>query len=363
MELTEDQIQFGEVVERFMADKSPPTVVRKLMATEEGYDPAVWKQLCEEVGLAGTHIPEEYGGFGFSDVELAIAAAAMGKHLFCGPFFSSAVMAGCAILEGGTDENKEALLPGIAAGTTIATLVLDSLDKVEEVGQKVTADGDVLSGQVPIVIDAHIADTLIVITADGNGYALFSIDKGADGVSVRLRESIDETRKTCEVTFTNAKANRIGSLDIVGLNRLWDRLVTFLTNEMIGGAKHLLETTVEFTKMRFQFGRPIGSFQGLKHRCADLLMELELAKASAEYAALCYVKGTGEPYVASMAKNLAGDAYTNIAIAGVQLRGGLGFTWEEDTHLWFKRAKGSEVLLGTPHYHRERMMTIIEEAS
>jgi alkylation response protein AidB-like acyl-CoA dehydrogenase len=132
---------------------------------------------------------------------------------------------------------------------------------------------------------------------------------------------------------------------------------------MIGGAEYLLASTVEYTKVRFQFGRPIGSFQALKHRCADLLMEVELARATTHHAARCLASGDGEPYAASMAKAMASDTFMSAAKAGIQLRGGIGFTWEDDTHLWFKRAKSSEVFLGAPHLHRERMMTIVEGQS
>jgi alkylation response protein AidB-like acyl-CoA dehydrogenase len=173
-------------------------------------------------------------------------------------------------------------------------------------------------------------------------------------------ETLDSTRKLAKVTFSQANVEKLGDLAPTTLDKLWDHICVALSHEMIGGAQHLFETTIEYTKLRYQFGRPIGSFQGLKHRCADLLMELEFAKAATHHAAQCLASGEHEPYAASMAKALASDAYIEAGRAAIQLRGGIGFTWEEDTQLWFKRAKSSEVFMGAPHLHRERMMTMLE---
>ncbi|HJL61200.1 MAG TPA: acyl-CoA dehydrogenase family protein, partial [Pseudomonadales bacterium] len=179
-ELTEDQKNFKDVVARFMSDKSQPGVVRELMTSEKGYDADVWQQMCSEVGLAGTHIPEEYGGFGFGPIELGIVAEEMGRYLYCGPFFASSVMAGYALLNTATEAHKEKLLPGVAVGTTIATLVLDNLNKPESVGEHLFAnDDDILSGTAPIVVDAHVADQLIVIAKTSNGLGLFSVPGGS----------------------------------------------------------------------------------------------------------------------------------------------------------------------------------------
>ncbi|MDX1384068.1 MAG: acyl-CoA dehydrogenase family protein, partial [Thermoanaerobaculia bacterium] len=184
-------------------------------------------------------------------------------------------------------------------------------------------------------------------------------------------EVLDPTRKLARVTFDGAAGRRVGSLDRVRLDRIWDLMCSALAHEMIGGAQYLLDSTVEYTKVRYQFGRPIGSFQALKHRCADLLMEIEIARAHTHHAARCLdaagtageAAGESEPFAASMAKAAAADAYMSAARAGIQLRGGIGFTWENDTHLWFKRAKASEVFLGTPARHRERMMALLEASA
>ena len=361
---TEEQEQLREVVSRFLQAKSTAVDVRRLMASSEGYDPAVWEQLCGEVGLAGTHIPEEYGGVGFGPVELGIVSEEMGRHLYCGPFFASSVMAGYALLNGATETHKTAILPGIASGDQIATLVLDNLNNPEKVGAALKAnEKHVVSGVAPIVIDAHIADVLIVAASTAEGLGLYLVKADAAGLTITPQEALDPTRKLSRVSFNEVSAERIGGLTEALLNRTWDEICSVLAHEMIGGAQYLFESTLEYTKVRVQFGRPIGSFQALKHRCADLLMELEFAKAAIHHAAFCLAAGDGDPYVASMAKAMASDTYMEAARAGVQLRGGIGFTWEEDTHLWFKRAKSSEVFMGSAHMHRERMMTMIETTS
>jgi alkylation response protein AidB-like acyl-CoA dehydrogenase len=362
-EYTEDQEQFREVVSRFLHAKSTPLDARRLMASSEGYDITVWQQLCGEVGLAGTHIPEEYGGFGFGSIELGIISEEMGRHLYCGPFFASSVMAGYALLNGATEAHKSAILPDIVSGVQIATLVLDNLNNPVKVGSELkAAEGHVVSGTAPIVLDAHIADLLIVVASTSEGLGLYLVNAGAEGLSITPQEALDPTRKISRVSFTEVSAERIGGLTEAQLNRTWDQICSVLAHEMIGGAQHLFESTLEYTKVRVQFGRPIGSFQALKHRCADLLMELEFAKAATHHAAFCLAASDGKPYAASMAKAMASDTYMEVAGAGIQLRGGIGFTWEEDTHLWYKRAKSSEVFMGSAHMHRERMMTMVETA-
>ncbi len=361
---TEEQEQLREVVSRFLQAKSTAVDVRRLMASSEGYDLAVWQQLCGEVGLAGTHIPEEYGGVGFGPVELGIVSEEMGRHLYCGPFFASSVMAGYALLNGATEAYKSAILPNIASGAQIATLVLDNLNDPGEVGSALKATEEhVVSGIASIVVDAHIADLLIVAASTPDGLGLYLVNAGSEGLSITPQEALDPTRKLSRVSFAGVRAERIGWLTEELLNRTWDQICSVLAHEMIGGAQHLFESTLEYTKVRVQFGRPIGSFQALKHRCADLLMELEFAKAAVHHAAFCLAASDGEPYAASMAKAMASDTCMETARAGVQLRGGIGFTWEEDTHLWYKRAKSSEVFMGSAHMHRERMMTMIEIAS
>ncbi|NKB99950.1 MAG: acyl-CoA dehydrogenase [Pseudomonadales bacterium] len=355
---TEDQLQFRDVVSRFLNDKSPPTAVRALMESEQGYDTKVWQQLSQEVALLGTHLPEAYGGFGFGPIELGIIAQEMGRHLYCGPYFASAVMAGYAILNSATEEAKERLLPEIAAGTKIAALALDDLSGADAVGDGIKASGGRLNGAAAVVVDAHVADSLIVVAGTSDGLSLYEVAPAA--VSITALDAIDPTRKLARVSFEDCEGELISGPGTVDIDLLWDQMSTTLAHEMIGGAERLFETTIEYMKMRVQFGRQIGSFQSLKHRCADLLLELELAKAMTHEAGRFMASGEGDAYSPNMAKALASDAYLSVAKQAIQLRGGIGFTWEEDTHLWFKRAKASEMFLGSPNWHRERMMQRME---
>lgn len=360
---SEDQNQFRESVNRFLQEKSQPTATRKLMETGPGYDPAVWQQMCAELGLAGTHIPEDYGGFGFGPVELGITAEEMGRHLYTGPFFASAVMATYALLHLADETAKTTLLPDIAAGQTIATLVLDSLNAPEQVGRVIRASQGNLDGTAPLVVDAHVAHCLIVFAQESDHQlGLYQVTPSADDITITSVTALDPTRKLSRVSFDNTPAERIGQVSPHGLAATWDSLCVALAHEMIGGAQHLLDSTIEYTKMRYQFGRPIGSFQSLKHRCADLLMEVEWAKATAHHAARCLAaeSGASDAHLPSMAKAMAADTYMKAAKEAIQMRGGIGFTWEEDTQLWYKRAKSSEVFLGSPSYHRERMISLIE---
>ena len=359
-EFSEGQEQFRDVVARFLQDKSPPAEVRRLMATEHGFDRDVWQQMTGEIGLAGTHLPEDCGGFGYGPVELGIVAEEMGRYLYCGPFFASSVMAGYALLLSGVDSAKQSLLTEIASGSVIASLVLDNLNSPELTGTGIRAKNGFLSGTASLVLDAQNADRLVVIATTKETLGLYALSPVTDGVIVSPIEVMDPTRKLASVSFDHVVATKIGELSSGLLNLLWDHICVALAHEMIGGAQHLFDKTIEYTKLRYQFGRPIGSFQGLKHRCADLLMELEFAKAVTHHAAFCLEADAddpdAEPYAASMAKALAADVYVKAAKEAIQMRGGIGFTWEEDTHLWFKRAKSSEVFMGTPSMHRERMM-------
>ena len=363
-EFSREQQLLRDIVSRALRDKSPPAAVREQMATDRGYDLYVWRELCGDAGLAGVHVPESLGGAGGGAVELGIVMEEMGRTLFCGPYLASAVMAGTALLEAADEPDRQDLLPGIAEGSTIATLVLDDLNGPAGVGRSIRASADgKLSGAAPMAVDAHVADLLLVVASGAGGLGLHAVESGASGLSVEPLQVVDPTRKLSRVAFAEVPARRIGDVTADALDRIWDRICSALAHETIGGAQHLFETTVNYTKERYQFGRPIGSFQALKHRCADLLLEIEIARALVHHAARCLDAGEGEPYAASMAKAAAADACMSAARAGIQLRGGIGFTWENDTHLWFKRAKGSEVLFGTPAIHRERMMTMLEGAA
>jgi len=368
---TDEQQEFRSVVRRFLENKSPTTAVRRLMATDVGYDPEVWRSLTGDLGLTAIHVPEIYGGQGFGISELAIAVEEMGRALFCAPYFASTVLATTAILKAGTDAQKQALLPDITAGKTIAALAFTEENGRWDAGgitMTATRVGETyrLDGIKSFVLDAHTADVIVVVarrpgSKDANGLSFFTVRGNATGLRRCNLATMDQTRKLAHLTFCGVEAELLGEAGAAAgpLDLTLDVAAICLANEMVGGAARLHESAVAFANMRVQFGRPIASFQSLKHKAADMLLDVELAKSAAYYAAAAADEGDDElPALASLAKAAASEAYMQTAIHTVQIHGGIGFTWDNDTHLWFKRAKSSEVFLGGPAYHRERLMQI-----
>jgi len=366
---TDEQEQFRSAIRRFLNDKSSTTEVRRLMGTADGYDPKVWRQLSEELALPGIHIPEQYGGAGFGMVELCIVTEELGRALLCAPYFSTAVLAANAILNAGTEAQKSSLLPDLASGARLATLAVTELNgdwDPREVALVATpvAGGYLLEGVKSYVVDGHVADLLVVAarvagTVGDAGLALFTLRADSGGVERRLLESMDATRKIARIDFHGAHADLLGNLDdgVKPLVRTLDQAAIALANEMVGGAQTLFDSAVDYAKLRVQFGRTIGSFQAIKHKCADMLLDVELAKSAAYYAAQTAAADDPEwPALACLAKAAASETYLRIAAECIQIHGGIGFTWDNDTHLWFKRAKSSEVFLGQPNYHRELLM-------
>jgi alkylation response protein AidB-like acyl-CoA dehydrogenase len=363
---SDEQEELRQTVRRFLEGKSPSAEVRRLMESPEGNDPAVWKQMGQELGLQGLHIPEEYGGQGFTFVELAIVLEEMGRVLLCAPYFASVVLAANAILNVGTDAQKAALLPGIASGETIATLAFTEPNgKWDSAGitMEARADGDgyVLDGEKMFVIDGHTADLIVVAarltgTSGTDGIAFFTVDGDAAGLTRTALATMDQTRKQARLEFVGVHATPLGEPGAgwPALSKTLDQAAVGLANEMIGGAQFVLDMSVEYAKVRVQFGRPIGSFQAIKHKCADMLLEVESGKSAAYYAAWAAAEDNEElPVVAALAKAYISDAYFHCAAENIQIHGGIGFTWEHDAHLYFKRAKSSEIFLGDATYHRE----------
>jgi alkylation response protein AidB-like acyl-CoA dehydrogenase len=363
---SEEQDQLRDAVRRFLEAKSPSSEVRRLMETTEGYDPAVWKQMANELGLQSIHIPEEFGGQGFTFVELAIVLEEMGRVLLCAPYFSSVVLAADAIMNAATDEQKSELLPGIAAGETIATLAFTEPSgrwdaSGIEMEAQVSGDSATLNGTKMFVIDGHTANLVVVVartsgTSGEDGISFFAVDGDADGLTRTPLATMDQTRKQARLDFENVAARPLGETGAgwPALSKTLDQAAVGLANEMVGGAQKVLDMSVEYAKVRVQFGRPIGSFQAIKHKCADMLLEVESGKSAAYYAAWAAAEDNEElPVAASLAKAYCSDAYFHAAAENIQIHGGIGFTWEHDAHLYFKRAKSSEILLGDATYHRE----------
>jgi alkylation response protein AidB-like acyl-CoA dehydrogenase len=336
------------------------------METTEGYDPAVWSQMAGELGLQSIHIPEEYGGQGFTFVELAIVLEEMGRFLLCAPYFSSVVLAADAIMNAGSDADKKELLPGIASGETIATLAFtEPSGKWDASGIEMVASGSgdsyTLNGTKMFVLDGHTANLVVVAartegSSGEDGISLFAVEGDASGLTRTALSTMDQTRKQAKLEFDGVPARPIGAPGSAwpAFSKTLDQAAVGLANEMVGGAQMVLEMSVEYAKVRVQFGRPIGSFQAIKHKCADMLLEVESGKSAAYYAAWAAAEDNDElPVAASLAKAYCSDAYFHAAAENIQIHGGIGFTWEHDAHLYFKRAKSSEILLGDATYHRE----------
>jgi alkylation response protein AidB-like acyl-CoA dehydrogenase len=358
---SEEQDELRASVRRFLAEKSPETEVRRLMDTTEGYDPAVWSQMADQLGLQSLTIPEEFGGSGFTYVELLVVLEEMGAALLCAPFFSSVALAANALLTSDDDDAKKSYLPGIASGETIATLAItEDNGKWDFGGIECAATqkdgGWVLDGHKMFVIDGHVANLIIVAARTGAGVSLFAVQADAPGLTRTPLPTMDQTRKQARLEFSSTPATLIGTDGGAepGLSKTLDLAAVALAAEQVGGAQHVLDASVEYAKTRIQFGRPIGSFQAIKHKCADMLLEVESAKSAAYYAAWAAAEDSDElPVVASLAKSYCSEAYFHAAAENIQIHGGIGFTWEHPAHLYFKRAKSSELLLGDPSYHRE----------
>ena len=366
---SEEQEEFRSFLRRFLEEKSPTTEVRRLMATDAGWEKEQWRKVNTELGLTAIAIPEEYGGQGFGLSEQCIVLEEMGRSLLCAPYFSSAVLTANAILYGASEEYKQKYLPEIASGDLTASLAFTEetgawdISSMSMCAEK-TENTYRLTGVKSFVLDGHMSDLIIVLAKvnDNSGsqrLALFSVDSTATGLTKNLLNATDQTRKLAKLMFTDVEATCISSEDDVteAMQKTFLKSCIGLSNEMVGGAERLREDTLEYVKMRMQFGRSIASFQVTKHKATDMLADVELAKSAAYYAAAAFDDGESDiAATASIAKASASEAYMQTAINAVQMHGGIGFTWDNDTHLWFKRAKSSEVFLGTADFHRELMM-------
>ncbi len=358
---TEEQEELRKTVRAFLEAKSPETAVREQMETDAGYDAAVWSQMGEQLGLQGLAIPEEFGGSGYTFVELGIVLEEQGRALLCAPFFSTVVLAANTLLHSGDDAAKAAHLPGIASGETIATLAFtEPSGKWDESGitTEATAAGDgwTLNGVKSFVLDGHTASLIIVAARTAKGVSLFTVAGDASGLTRTALSTMDQTRKQAKLEFANTPATLLGTEGEgwAVLSTVLDLAAVGLAAEQVGGAQKVLEQAVEYAKVRVQFGRPIGSFQAIKHKCADMLLEVESAKSAAYYGLWCAAEQNDElPSVASLAKAYCSEAYFHATAENIQIHGGIGFTWEHPAHLYFKRAKSSELLFGDPTYHRE----------
>jgi alkylation response protein AidB-like acyl-CoA dehydrogenase len=380
VEFSEEQQEIRSALRDALDKASDSPAVRAAMVTEHGYDAAVWRRLCEQTGLAGLGIPEEYGGVGFSFTEVVIALEEMGRVLYPSPFLASAVMAASALVHSGDEAACAEYLPGIAEGTTTATLALaepGSRDVAEvSLSATVTSAGEYrLDGVKTHVIDGALADLVLVAARLDGEVALFAVAADAAGLTRTQLPVLDQTRRQGRLDFADTPARLVGTpgaATAAALERVRQLTEVAIAAESVGGADRCLDMTVEYSKIRVQFGRQIGSFQGIKHRCADMYVQLETARSALYYAAWAATEaeaagldvdpaapGAGElAMMAPLAMTTATAAYRHIAEETIQLHGGVGFTWEHDAHLYLKRATTSALLFGQRTLQRERIAAL-----
>jgi len=369
---TDAQEELRSLVRSFLAEKAPSEAVRRWMDSEIGYDPDVWQQMAEQLGLHGLALPEQYGGAGYGLAELAVVLEEMGRSLMPAPFFSTIGLAAQTLLASGDDQACRRYLPGIAAGELTATVAVcdenGSWDLSDITMLALRDEGDWrLSGTKMFVIDGQTADVILVIARADDGLGLFAIDRNASGLSTTRLDALDPTRRLARMDLQDCRVQRIGPAGDAApfLRRALDVATVALAAEQLGGAQACLDAAVDYAKIRVQFNRPIGSFQAIKHKCADLLVEIESARAAVLYAASM----TADADDASAAEEFAicaalvsaycSAAYTHAAKENIQIHGGIGFTWEHDAHLYLKRAKTSELLFGAPAAQRARVAELV----
>ena len=366
---SEDRDALGKAAKRFLATHASSAKVRAAMVTDRGWDPAVWAQMTTELGWAALAIPEAYGGAGGGAEALGALFEEMGRHVACAPLFSTVCLGAAAILECGDDAQRSALLPAIAEKGETATLAITergaAWDPSDVTAIAARADGGwTLRGVKRYVVDGHTAEHVVVVAREEgssgeSGIGLFVVPGAARGLDRRAVGTMDKTRRLAELTLRDvhvASSARLAQSEWRAVERVLHRACAALSAEQVGGASRCLEMAVDYAKVRTQFNRPIGSFQAIKHKCADMLVSVECARsASLNASRVAASESTDDELAiaASMAKAFCSEAYLHCAGETIQVHGGIGFSWDHDAHLFFTRAKSSAQLLGAPSVHRD----------
>jgi alkylation response protein AidB-like acyl-CoA dehydrogenase len=362
--LNDDQRALQSVVRSFLEDTSPLESVVVRVSAGGGYDETVWRRMATELDLIGIAVPERYGGTGSTAFDLYVVLAELGRAMYAGPYFSSAVLATTALLACDDEDARADHLPRLLSGEVLATFAGAESGLLEIASLPLSAHRDGarwrVNGQVTHVVDGMGADVVYVVARTTDGAGCFAISASDDGISRVPRPALDLTRPLASITFNEAAGACVGSAGAGGavLQRVMQVASVGLAAEQVGGAERCLELAVEHAKRREQFGRPIGSFQAVKHRCADVLVVVEAAKSAAMYAAWALsCDEVDQTAAASVAKACCSDAFSEAAKSAIQVHGGLGFTWEHPAHLFLRRAISSRELFGSPALHRERVLT------
>jgi alkylation response protein AidB-like acyl-CoA dehydrogenase len=364
---TPEQQALRTAVRKFSAENFDEATVRRLMESEPRFDPVVWRRLGSELGVLGMSVPEADGGVGGSLVDQAVAVEEFGATLACGPLFGTVYLAIPALVACRPGPARDELLTALVEGErTAAFAVADRAGGFDPNALTVTADGDTLTGTVDWVVDADVADELLFAATGPDGIGLYAVDGTGPGVHRSPLFTLDLTRPQATIVLTRAPARLLaGPADS-------ERVIThalqvgaaLLAVEQVGAAQHLLDLSVDYAKSRLQFGRQIGSFQAIKHKLADMLVDLEHARSAAYHAVWALSDGSDDPALAaSIAQALTSAALQRIAADSIQVHGGIGFTWEHQAHLYFKRAATDAALLGTAEQHRARVADLVLDSA
>ncbi len=367
---SEDQELLRDSARKFLDAECPTTFVRKMMEDDSAHATELWKKAAG-LGWMGILIPEEHGGIGGSFLDLVVVMEEMGRSLMPGPFLATVLLGGTAVLAGGSDEQKAAILPKVAAGELVMTLAqAEKSGRYDAggIGLPATARGGdfVLSGEKLFVPDAHVADQIVVAARTGSpdapaeeGITLFLVDAKSPGVEITQLKTVDMTRRQCHIAFQDVAVAGSQVLGEVGqgwsiLQRVLDQAIAGLCTEMVGTGQQALDMAVEYAKERVQFGKPIGSFQAVKHKCVDMMVQVENARSLTYYAAWTVDEDVDEASQAvPMAKAYCSDMCKTVTSEAIQVHGGIGFTWEHDMHLFYRRGLASEAAFGSAPTHRE----------
>jgi len=363
-EFSDDQKQLRDQARRFLAEKCPPKAVRAVLEGSAGYDKALWSGLAE-MGFLGVAIPEEFGGTGAGHLELCVIAEEMGRALAPVPFSSTVYLAAEALMLAGSDAQKQTWLPKIASGEAIGTLALfEGPGNPSPQAIKVAAANGMLNGVKKPVADGAIADFAIVAARNGassreTDIALYLVDLKAGGVAAKTLTNLDPSRNQAELTFTDCKAEPLGAANEGWsiLTRVLDRAAVLMAFEQVGGADRALEMGRDYALDRIAFGRPIGSFQAIKHILADMYVAATLARSNCYYGAWALSTNAGElPEAAATARISATQAFQHCSKQNIQVHGGMGFTWEFDCHLYYRRSNALALSLGSLSYWEDQLI-------
>lgn len=363
--VSEEHIELRATVRRLLESRSPEAAVRQVVDSDAGYDVELWHQMAGQLGLHGLGLPEIYGGSGYGAQETTIVFEELGRALVPSPFFATIALAAGLLAAIGDQDTLTRYLPSIAAGELVATVAIAERagswqpQHLSEVVAEHRHGGWRLSGEKTTVLSADTAGLILVVVTADAATSVYAVDPTTPGVTVMPLTALDSTRRQSKVRFHDAPATLVGEHGSAGaaVSSMLDHAAVALAAEQAGAASYLMQMCIDYAKLRHQFGRPIGSFQAIKHKLADIAFDVEQMDSVVRHAATAACTNSAElPVVASIAKIFCSEAFFRIAAETIQVHGGIGFTWEHPAHLYFRRAKSSEYLLGSPTQHRETLL-------